>query len=45
MSPIFDFSSGMGKADPQKSNLKVLLQSENFFYIFPIFNIKIHGKG
>ena len=39
MSPILDFSSGIGKSDPQKSNLKVFLQSENFFYIFQIFKV------
>ena len=39
MSPIFYFSTGIGKSDPQKSNLKVFLQSENFFYIFRIFKV------
>ena len=37
MSPIMDFSSGIGKSDPQKPNLEVVLQSKNFFYIFQIF--------
>ena len=39
MSPIFEFSSGIGKSDPQKTNLKVFLQLENFFYIFQILKV------
>ena len=39
MSPIFYFSSEIGKSDPHKSNLKVFLLSENFFYIFRNFKV------
>ena len=39
ISPILDFSSEIGKSNPQKPNLKVFLRSDNFFYIFPIFKV------
>ena len=39
ISPILDFSSGVGKSDMQKLNLKVFLRFNEFFYIFKIFYV------